>query len=146
MSNVDLVIEAPADAIWAVLADARSYNLWVVGAKEIRDVEGPWPQPGSKFHHTLGMGPFTLHDNTKSLASQEPRHLAIEARARPLGRAHVEFRLEPIDGGTRVTVEERFVSPRFVTLLNPLIAPLIRRRNVKTLDRLANVVRTSAAT
>jgi hypothetical protein len=129
-----------------VLTDARSYSLWVVGAKDIRDVEGPWPQPGSRFHHTLGMGPFTLQDNTKSLKAEEGRFLAIEARARPLGRAHVTFTLARVDDGTRVTIDEMFVSPLVVKLFNPLLAPLISSRNVETLRRLASVVRTSAAT
>ena len=146
MSSVDLIIDAPVGAIWAVLADARSYSLWVVGAKDIRDVEGPWPEPGSKFHHTLGMGPLTLQDNTKSLALDEGRYLAIEARARPLGRARVDFVLSPSNGGTTVTIKETFVSPPLMRMFNPLFAPLIRGRNVQTLRRLANVVRTSAAT
>ena len=99
MSSVELVVNAPVDGIWAVLADARSYSLWVVGAKDIRDVEGPWPEPGSKFHHTLGMGPFTLQDNTKSLIMEEGHYLAIEARARPLGRARVNFTLSRSTAG-----------------------------------------------
>lgn len=146
MSSVDLVMDASVGAIWAVLADARSYSLWVVGAKDIRDVEGRWPKPGSKFHHTLGMGPLTLQDNTKSLCVDDGRSLALEARARPLGRARVHFMLSPGSGGTKVTIEETLVSPPFMRTLNPLFAPLIRRRNAQTLRRLANVVRTSAAT
>jgi hypothetical protein len=127
-----------------VLADAQSYSLWVVGAKEIRAVEEPWPEPGSKFHHTLGMGPFTLEDSTKSLAVDEGHYLTIEARARPLGKARVEFLLTPVKEGTRLTIEETFVSPLIVRMLNPLIAPLIRRRNDKTLHRFARVVSVAA--
>jgi uncharacterized protein YndB with AHSA1/START domain len=138
------MMDAPREQVWAVLADARSYSLWVVGAKEIRAVEGPWPEPGSKFHHTLGMGPFTLQDNTKALITEEARHLAIEARARPLGKARVDFFLASEGRGTRVTIEERVVAPVVMRMLNPLWAPLIRRRNDETLRRLARVVGVSA--
>lgn len=130
--------------MWAVLADARSFSLWVVGAKDIRAVEGPWPAPGSKFHHTLGMGPFTLRDNTKALTADAGRHLAIEARARPLGKARVEFTLTSEASGTRVTIDERVIAPPLMRMLNPLWAPLIRRRNDETLRRLARVVSVSA--
>lgn len=139
-------MDAPVGAIWAVLADAHSYSLWVVGAKEIRAVEGPWPEPGSKFQHTVGMGLLTLQDNTKSLAVEEGRHLGMEARARPVGRARVDFWLSPCKGGTNVRIQEAVVSPAVMRTLNPLFAPLIRSRNARTLRRLANVVRTSAVT
>jgi uncharacterized protein YndB with AHSA1/START domain len=140
VARSSLILDAPRENVWAVLADAQSYSLWVVGAKDIRAVEGPWPEPGSKFHHTLGMGPFTLQDNTKSLIVEEGRYLAIEARARPLGKARVDFILTSEGHRTRVTIQEHAVAPALARLLNPLLAPLIRRRNDETLRRLARVV------
>jgi uncharacterized protein YndB with AHSA1/START domain len=141
-----MVLNASVESVWTMLADAHSYSLWVVGAKDIRGIEGPWPEPGSKFHHTLGMGPFTLQDNTKSLIAEEGSHLAMEARARPLGKAWVDFTLGPVENGTRVTIDERAVAPALMRWLNPLLAPLIRSRNNETLRRLARVVGVSART
>jgi hypothetical protein len=40
------------------------------------------------------------------VASEPPRRLALEARARPLAIMHVEVRLEPEGGGTRIVIEE----------------------------------------
>ena len=101
---------------------------------------------GQQVPPHVGIGPVTLRDNTKPLQVDVGRHLAIEARARPLGRARVDFVLSPANGGTKVTIAETLVPPLVVKALNPLLAPVIRRRNVQALGRLANLVRTAATT
>ena len=65
---------ASAAAIWAALADPDSYGFWVVGSKLIRDADPTWPAPGTKFHHTIGIGPFTVNDHTCSLQAKAPSH------------------------------------------------------------------------
>jgi uncharacterized protein YndB with AHSA1/START domain len=134
------LIGRPCSEVWAVLADAYAYRRWVVGAKEIRGVEGPWPRPGSRSHHTVGAGPFTIDDDTKSLAAEAPRHLAIEARARPLGRATVDITLSPVGEGTDVTLVETVASPAMLKKLEPILDPLTRRRNDEALRRLARML------
>jgi hypothetical protein len=111
----------------------------VVGAKEVRAADAAWPEPGARFHHSIGWGPFELQDDTKSLDVHPPRRLVMEARARPLGRAVVELLLEPSGRGTRVTMAERVVSPRLARWGNPALAPLIRWRNAESLRRLARI-------
>jgi uncharacterized protein YndB with AHSA1/START domain len=127
----------PADAVWEVLADARSYADWVVGAKEVRSVADRWPEPGSHFDHTVGVGPFTIDDNTKSLMSEPPNRLVMEARGRPLGRARIEMLMEGSGSSTEVTMTEHIVSPAVMRWLHPLLGPLIRARNTESLRRLA---------
>jgi uncharacterized protein YndB with AHSA1/START domain len=145
MTCVDLVIKSPVEKVWAVLADAYSYADWVVGAKQIRAVEGHWPERGSLFHHTVGMGPLNLEDNTKVMDVEPIRHLVLEGRARPLGRARIEFTLSRVGAGTTVALEEEVVSPALVRLLNPVLGPLVRARNNKTLERLARVAEARTA-
>lgn len=36
-------VDAPARAVWDVLADGWLYPLWVVGAARMRDVDHGWP-------------------------------------------------------------------------------------------------------
>jgi uncharacterized protein YndB with AHSA1/START domain len=139
MTCVDLVIKAPVHTVWAVLADAHSYADWVVGAKEIRGVEGPWPSRGSQFHHTVGMGPVHIKDTTEVLESEPNRRLVLEARARPLGRARIEITLAMVGAGTTVALDEETVSPAPVRALNPVLEPFVRARNNKALKRLAQL-------
>ena len=137
MARNESVISVPVEQVFAVLADPYRYHEWVVGAKEIRGVDGQWPEPGSVFHHSIGVGPVTLQDNTECLEVEEPHRIMLEARARPLGRARIEMRLTEVEGGTRVTMDEVAVSPPLMKLLNPVIDPLIHARNVEALRRLA---------
>jgi hypothetical protein len=146
MARTHTHMDATAGEIWAVLADGPSYARWVVGAKEIRAVEPGWPQPGSRLHHTVGAGPMTLEDNTKSLTAQAPRLLVLEARGRPLGRARITFTLTPAGTGTDVEIDEQVVSPAALRPMNPVFAPAIRVRNKETLRRLADEVRASQPT
>jgi uncharacterized protein YndB with AHSA1/START domain len=145
MATSQLLINRPPADVWAVLADARSYRRWVVGAKEIQGVEGSWPRPGSRFHHKVGSGPFTVADNTKSLAVEAPRHLTMEARGRPLGRAIVDITLNPVGHGTEITLVETVASPMIVKKLEPLLDPLTRRRNDEGLRRLARLVESATS-
>ena len=56
MAENHVRIDAPADAVFAVLADADAYAQWVVGAKEIRSSDPEWPNVGSRFYHSVGAG------------------------------------------------------------------------------------------
>src|SRR6478735_6471041 len=84
--NVAL-IPADPERIWAVLADPGSYGYWVVGSDTIRDADGGWPQPGTKIHHRVGVGPLKINDDTQVIESEPGRRLVLHARARPLGTA-----------------------------------------------------------
>jgi hypothetical protein len=117
----------------------------VVGAKEVRSVDAGWPAAGTRFEHSVGAGPFTLQDNTKSLVSEPPHRLVLEARGRPLGRARIEMVMTGSPSATEVTMIEDVVSPMLLRWCNPLLSPLIRARNVESLRRLAGLVDAHAA-
>ena len=85
----------PPEAVWDVLADPGGYGYWVVGSKQIRDAEPEWPAPGSKFHHTIGFGPFTLGDHTVALETERPHRFRLRAKGRPLGTATVTLEMTP---------------------------------------------------
>lgn len=141
MALNECFINASPASVFAVLADPHSYQRWVVGAKEVREADEEWPEPGSELHHSIGFGPFTLKDNTKVVSADLPRQLVLCARGRPLGAAIVEFTLIPEGGGTRIQLREWIVRPRLLAILNPLVAPVVRIRNTETLHRLSDVVR-----
>ena len=139
MASNERTIPATPEQIWAVLGDAMCYDRWVVGAKDIRDADGTWPEPGSTLQHTSGFGPLELKDNTKVIESDPPRRIVLEARGRPLGIAQIEITLEPEGSGTKVTMVENAVRPVTAKMMNPALDPLMHSRNVETLRRLEEV-------
>lgn len=150
MATNRTAVDAAPEAVWAVLANAQEYPRWVVGAKGIRAVDGRWPEPGSRFHHSIGLGPLTLQDNTECLLADPPTHLVLEARGRPLGRARIELTLTPVGTGTDVVTEvvmdEVVVSPPLLRLLSSVIDPVTSLRNAESLRRLRGVVRSAGVT
>jgi uncharacterized protein YndB with AHSA1/START domain len=134
-------MDASPGEVFAILADARTYEHWVVGCDDIRAVEGDWPEIGAHFFHTVGLGPFKVKDNTKVLEVEPDARLVLEARARPAGVAKVVFELAPVidddaSGATEVTIVEYPVRGLAKRMHNPVLDAMIHLRNAETLRRL----------
>lgn len=145
MATVEKWVPAPVADVWAVLADPRSYAFWVVGSHDIRGVEGDWPQPGARFHHTQGHGPLKISDDTTVLECEAPHRLLMEVRVRPLVVGHVELELRPEREGTCVTMTETAGGGLAGLVPSPFKDPLLALRNTDALRRLAGMAWTRAA-
>ena len=74
MVSVTRYAAAPIERVFEVVSDPRTYPDWLVGAQEIRSVDEDWPQPGSRFHHRVGLvGPLTIPDSTSSVEVEARR-------------------------------------------------------------------------
>jgi uncharacterized protein YndB with AHSA1/START domain len=130
---------ARPEDVWDVLADAFAYADWVVGCKRIRAADVTWPQPGSQFHHTVGVGPVSIDDRSEVVAAEPARRLVLRAHAGPLGTGRVELELEPAGDGTLVTIRE-WPEGRVQALVdNPLLELLVDRRNARSIRRLSRL-------
>lgn len=145
MTENCVVVDAPPDAVYAVLADAGRYADWVVGAKRIRHADPDWPAPGTRFGHTVGAGPVATSDETEVLAARPERTVVLHAKVRPLMTARVALDLEPVDDGerTRVRMVEDVVSGP-ARHLGRVLDPIIHVRNAASLRRLAEIVEKAA--
>jgi uncharacterized protein YndB with AHSA1/START domain len=136
-------IVASVERVFDALCDPRTYPQWLIGAKEIRAIDDDWPEPGSRFHHRVGIvGPLTIDDTTKVLELEPPRLLVLEVRARPFGRGQARFEVHPHEQGSEIVLEEHPIGALrpFVRLLDPMIAG----RNAASLRKLAAVVEDGA--
>jgi uncharacterized protein YndB with AHSA1/START domain len=132
-------VDQPPEALFAVLADPWRYAEWVVGAKKVRDVDAHWPQPGSRFHHRVGVGPLTIDDSTVVEEIEPPRRMVLRARARPAGVARVTIELTPAGAGTEVTMTEVPIAGPARWLDNPILEAAVDLRNRRSLRRLAEL-------
>jgi uncharacterized protein YndB with AHSA1/START domain len=126
----------PPEAVWDALADPGGYGYWVPGSKVIRDADPEWPAPGSRFHHTIGLGPIKVSDHTVALDSRPPELLRLRAKGRPLGTATITLEMRPRDGGTVVRISETIDGPYVLVNLNPLVRLATKGRNAESLMRL----------
>ncbi len=136
MSVNHIEVLRPRAAVFAVLSDPFSFEDWVVGASQIRDVDGPWPAPGSLFHHTQGLPKVGLKDTTSVVQSTPPERLLLEVRARPVIVARVEIVLHEIGERTHVQLAERPVGGFLARLDGRALDRLLKLRNAETLRRL----------
>jgi uncharacterized protein YndB with AHSA1/START domain len=133
-------IDAPPQAVWDVLADGWLYPLWVVGATRMRAVEEAWPAVGSRIHHSAGVWPAVVDDNTEVRAAEPGKRLQLRAKGWPLGEADVLIELEAVGAATRVTIHEDAAEGPGRLVPGILRAPMLKWRNTETLRRLAYVV------
>jgi len=137
MFTVTRMIQATPEQVWAVLEDGWSYPSWVVGASRMRAVGEGWPGTGSKLHHSAGLWPVVVNDETEVLESDPPRRLLLQAKGWPAGEATVELRIEPAANGSNVTMIEDVTRGPGRYIPKALTRPAIALRNTETLRRLA---------
>src|SRR5436305_5978102 len=64
VARSEVFIDAPAEQVFELLGDPRTFSRWVVGARAVRAADATWPQPGTAFDHAVGIGPLQLRDHT----------------------------------------------------------------------------------
>ena len=132
--------EVSPRAAFAVLRDPEMYPRWLVGAQEIRSVDATWPQPGSRFHHTVGFGPVRIADNTEVLDIDDAAMvLRLKVRARPLISAVATFRVLGSANRCVITLQEEPTVRVVGNLVRPVMDPATHVRNHRSLRRLAEV-------
>jgi uncharacterized protein YndB with AHSA1/START domain len=137
MAFVTQHVLASPEEVFAVLSDGWRYPSWVVGASHVRAVEPDFPAAGTRNHHSSGLWPILLKDETRVERCEPPHRLVLLARGRPWGEARVDLTMTAEDGGTLVRLEEEPVSGVGLLAHNPLSEALLKARNVETLARLA---------
>jgi uncharacterized protein YndB with AHSA1/START domain len=107
MTENEILIAAPREKVFAVLADAKRYADWVVGTSAVRDADSEWPRPGARLYHSVGAGPVTVDDSTEVVECVEPERLVLLAHLGPLGDFTVDLCLDDLQGdATKVTMVE----------------------------------------
>jgi uncharacterized protein YndB with AHSA1/START domain len=142
MARNETHVDAPVDAVWAVLADPYAYPRWVVGADRTLDADPRWPEVGAWFKVRLVLG---IVDYTHACIVEPRRRIKLDAGGGPARLAHVDLWLTPEDGGTHVTMIEdpggwvaplRFFPPAHLTT---------RLRNAEALRRFKSLCESRAA-
>ena len=101
---------ASRQQVWDVLADGWTYSQWVVGNSRMRAVDPSWPSPGSTIHHSIGVWPALLNDETVAVACEPLQELVLLAKGRPFGAARITLRLNAVAEGCRIEMSEVPVS------------------------------------
>ena len=118
-------VAAPPDAVFAALADARSYPAWWRPVYLEVEAEGP-PAVGMRSRqHFKGRLPYHLHTSSRVVAYEPPRVLEVDVDGDL--RGHGRWTLTAVPRGTHVRFDWRVHADRpLLRVLTPLLRPAFR--------------------
>jgi hypothetical protein len=131
-------------AVFDVLSDGWTYATWVVGASRIRGVDADFPAPGSKVHHSVGVWPLLIDDQTEVESMDAPHEMQLLASVWPAGEGRIHITCVPQADRTEVTMDEQVVSGPARLVPSAVEGVLLRLRNEETLKRLAFLAESGA--
>lgn len=106
MREVTTILPAPPEEAFRLLEDPSAFEDLVAGARRIRCFDPRWPEPGTLIHHTVGIPPLIVRDQTGVVEVEPPHRLLLDAHLWPFGTLSVEFVLEAHPDGTLLAVRE----------------------------------------
>ncbi|HYZ68646.1 MAG TPA: SRPBCC family protein [Mycobacterium sp.] len=127
---------ASRERVWSVIADGWTYSQWVVGNTRMRAVDPNWPAVGSTIHHTIGVWPVVLNDETVVESCTPGEELVLHAKGRPFGGARITLRLSDIPNGSRVEMAEVPIGGPLSWIPRRLALAALYPRNRECVERL----------
>lgn len=138
--HTSVVIHAPVEAVWEVLADVEGQPRWMRDLKAVR-IEGPGSVGvGTRAEGDVRIFGMRVVDPITITAFEPPRRFAIRHDGRFTGDG--DIRLDPgVDGGTTIVRwSETLVPPVLPYLSSWALAPILRRVFQADLERLRDLV------
>ena len=102
----------------------------------MRAVDAHWPAVGAQVHHSFGVWPAVIDDDTTVLRSDAPHRLILQPKGWPVGEALVDLRIEAQGSGSLLTICEDAVKGPGRLVPAPVRQALIAVRNREALHRL----------
>lgn len=118
-------VDAPIEAVFEALADARTYPEWWRPVYLAVEADGP-PDVGRVSHqHFKGRLPYSLRTTSKIVAIERPSRFEIEVEGDLSGRGI--WTVTPSDGRAHVHFDWRVnADRRLLRYLTPVLRPLFR--------------------
>ena len=126
-SSID--IHAPQRRVFDFINEPRTLPDWMIGIKDIRNVRGSGE--GMQYDWTFKMAGISLRGQNVVVEWEDNTHAAHQG----VGMIHSLWvaRVEPVDIGTRFTIEVEYTIPLFV--LGKLAETVTVRRNDRDLKK-----------
>jgi uncharacterized protein YndB with AHSA1/START domain len=104
-------IDAPPDAVWAVVMDPRRLGEWVTIHRRLgKAPDGP-PREGDEMVQTLHLRGANFKVHWELVRCDAPRHAEWNGRGPAHSHAETEYTLTAQDGGTRFDYRNVFKPP-----------------------------------
>lgn len=146
MSTNVRVMQCDPQDVFDVLADGWLYPSWVVGASRTRAVDDSWPLPGSRLHHSFGVWPALLNDETLTEKYDPPHSMIVRPKGWPMGESRVILHVKPRADSTVVRMQKYPIAGPGKFVHGPLMEVALHWRNREALRRLGYLAEGRAGT
>lgn len=126
-SHIEVVVPAPPEAVWPVIADVTRIGEWSHECTSAKWISAPeQAKVGSRFRGRNRIGWMRWSQNCEFVSVDPPHQLSwvtLPSQIMP-ATTHWQFTLEPAEEGTRITQSYQVLhTNRFLNLVLPLLAP-----------------------
>jgi uncharacterized protein YndB with AHSA1/START domain len=107
MSEVitSITIDAPPEKVWDVIMDPHRFGEWVTIHRKLDSASD------GEMVQTLCLRGVNFHVRWELEACEAPTHAVWKGRGPARSHAETEYRLTPVDGGTRFAYRNEFKAP-----------------------------------
>jgi len=106
-----IVVAAAPQAVWDVVMDPRRFGEWVSIHRAVRDISDGPPREGSHMEQVLHLRGADIRVRWLLVECRAPSYARWEGRGPAHSRAHIQYHLTAVDGGTRFDYQNRFDAP-----------------------------------
>lgn len=104
-------IAAPPERVWALAMDPNCLSEWVTIHRRLHGHDDGPPRKGFAMEQTLHLRGVNFKVHWELVAFDDGHHAEWHGRGPARSHAETEYRLTPIDGGTRFDYRNVFTAP-----------------------------------
>ena len=139
-----VVIDAPIERAWEVLADVEGQPRWMTDLKSVRMLTPPPIGVGTRAEGDIRIFGMAALDPITITTFEPPRRFAIRHEGRFTGEGLIELAPGPADGTTIARWTETIVPPYLPNLGRLALTPVLRLVFRRDLDNFRELIETGA--
>ena len=133
-----VTIERPLQEVWDYLMDTRNDAVWITNVVEVGRGGDLEPAPGVEIEETLKFLGVKVPVTLTVTEHEPPMRSAVDVSGPVQGRG--SYRLEPFDGGTRVTMTMETDAHGFFKLAEAVFVRMARRDMATSCGHLKDIL------
>ena len=137
-------IGQPRDAVFEFITDIDNLPRWQTGVIQSKRLSQGPIRPGFQFEETAKVGPWRLQTVCTVTEVKPGERFAFQAKSSGPLDYEGTFELQPVAGGTRLTLSGNARLKGLWRLLQPILAGDLRKESRKELQTMKEVLEASA--
>ena len=134
--TVSGIVRAEPEKVFAFLADLENWPRWQSDMQTTKLEDGTRGQVGARYRYVSNAMGQTFDSTVRLAKVDAPREVAFEGEWTGMIRPSGRYVIEPVPGGSRVTLNPHPEARGFGSVLAPLMGIMIKRLNQQHLEAL----------